>query len=46
MKSSMNWEFLLKGRSHNDSLTLDLIKIERKFKLEMKPFHWVSAYPY
>ncbi len=39
-------ELHLNGISNGDSLNVHLAKIDRQFKLETKPFHWVSAYPY
>jgi hypothetical protein len=39
-------EILLNGLYNGDSLRIDLVRIERQFKLETKPFHWISAYPY
>lgn len=39
-------ELLVAGKSGEDSISAHLVKITRPFKLETKPFHWVSAYPY
>jgi len=39
-------EILITGISQGDSMRLDLRRINKPFKLETRPFHWVSANPY
>jgi len=36
----------LNGISRGDTLQLDLSRINKPFRLESRPFHWVSATPY
>lgn len=39
-------EIQLNGISSGDTIQLDLSRINKPFKLETRPFHWVSATPY
>jgi len=39
-------EIQLNGIARGDTIQLDLSRINKPFKLETRPFHWVSATPY